>query len=392
MSSVRPLLRALVSVSLLIVVPLAAARAADPADVASRLKEVFASRGTDIQWKAISGDDASMVLSGVTVGALGQDKRAPIGDVTLANISEDKGTYVIGEMALPDYSVEEHGTAISLTSVSVSGLRLPPPDSTDPMDSLLMYDKAGIGDVSVKREGKQVFHLADFHVDITRPQGDDPLKFDATAESFAADISETGDPVTDEAIRALGYEHVEGSFAASGDWTPRTGAGALDSLRLTVKDAGTLDIGARIGGLTPETARSLQAIRGNIARAPRGEKRRPITALGALVEQLTFVGASISFQDDSLTGKILDYVAAEQGVDRAQIVARAKQTLPLALITLNDPEAAVEAAGALSAFLDNPKNLTIRAEPPNPVPLRDIIGGSMLALPQILGLKIEANQ
>jgi hypothetical protein len=255
-----------------------------------------------------------------------------------------------------------------------------------------MYEKAGIGELSLKRDGKQIFHLADFHVDVTRPQGDDPLRFDGIAESFAAEISETGDPMTDEAIRALGYQHVEGSFAASGDWTPRTGEGALDSFRITVKDAGTLDIGARIGGLTPETARSLQAIRGNIAKAPRGEKRQPITALGALIEQLTLVGASVSFQDDSLTGKILDYVAAGQSVDRGEIVARAKQTLPLALMTLNDPEAAVEAAGALSAFLDDPKNLTIRAEPPNPVPLRDIIGGSMLALPQILGVKIEANK
>jgi hypothetical protein len=392
MSSARPFLRALVASGFLIAVPFSAARAADPPEVASRLKEVFASRGADIQWKSISGDDASMVLSGVTVGVPGKDRRTDIGDVTLTGVSEDNGAYVIGRTTLPAYKVEREGATVSLSGVSVSGLRLPPSDATDPMDSLVMYDKAEIGEVSVMREGREVFDLANFHVDITRPQGEDPLKFNGGADSFTADLSDMDDPESQAAIKALGYEHLAGSFATAGSWQPRTGEGSLDSYSFTVKNAGTLDISVKAGGLTPEFVRSLQAIRGNIAKAPAGEKWQPLTAMRALLEQLSLVGASIDFRDDSLTGKILDYVAAEQGVDRAKIIARAKQTLPLALMTLNDPEAADEAEAALSGFLDDPKNLTIRAEPPNPVPLRDLIGSSMLALPQMLGLKIEANK
>jgi hypothetical protein len=260
------------------------------------------------------------------------------------------------------------------------------------MDSLLIYDKAEIGEISVSREGKPVFDLANFHIDIKRPQGDDPLEFDGAAESFAADLSDVGDPKSEAAIQALGYEHLQGSFAMAGSWKPGTGEGSLDSYRFTVKNAGTLDISVKTGGVTPEFVRSVQAIRNNIAEAPASRKRAPLTAMGMLFEQLTLNGAAITFRDDSLTGKILDYAAAEQGVDRATIVEQATAMLPLALAALGDPETAAESAGAISAFLGDPKSLVIRAEPPNPVPFKAIAGGSMLQLPRLLGVKIEANR
>ena len=115
MSTVRPLLRAFVASSFLIVLPFAAAQAAEPADVANRLKDALARQDVDLQWKGISGDASSMVLSGVTAGASGTEKRAEIGDITLTNVSEDGDDYVIGNASLPTYSVVNEGATASMT-------------------------------------------------------------------------------------------------------------------------------------------------------------------------------------------------------------------------------------------------------------------------------------
>jgi hypothetical protein len=378
MSSVRPLLHAFIASSFLIALPFATARAADPADVASRLKDTFAKQGVELQWKGVSGDDSSMKLSGVTASAAGDETQVAIGDVTL-----------------PAYSAEQEGVTVGMSGVSVSGLRLPPPDSSDPLDSVMMYDKSEIGEISVKRGGKQVFDLSNFHVDVKRPRGDDPLEFSAAAESFSADLSETADPESEAAIRALGYQNVQGSFAMAGSWAPKTGEGSLDTYKLTVRNAGAFDISLKMSGCTPEFIRSLHAIREKIAKAPQDQKAAQWAALLDLVQQLSFSGATIRFDDDSLTGKVMDYAAARQGMRRGDLVNQAKVMLPFALAELNDPDLAAEVTRAVSAFLDAPKNLAIEADPPNPVPLKTIAAGAMgapLQLPRMLGVKVIANQ
>lgn len=395
MSTVRPLLRAFVASSFLVVMPFAAAQAAEPADIANRLKDALARQDVDLQWKGISGDASSMVLSGVTAGASGTEERAVIGDVTLTNVSEEGDDYVVGNASLPTYSVENAGATASMTDVSISGLRLPPPDSTDPMDSVMLYDKAKIGEVSVKRDGKQVFDMTGFHVDITRPEGDNPLKFDGAADGFTADLSGVDDPKSKAAIKALGYETVKGSFSMAGSWAPKTGEASLDTYKLIVEDAGTFDISLKMNGYTPEFIRSLHAIRKKIAEAPEDQKTAQSMALLGLMQQLSFSGATIRFDDDSLTGKVMDYAAEQQGTKRSDIANQAKAVLPFMLMKLNNPDLSAEVTKAVSTFLDDPKNLAIVAAPPNPVPLAMIAAGAMGApqqLPETLGLKIIANQ
>jgi hypothetical protein len=395
MSIVRPLLRAFAASSLLVVLPFAA-QAADPAAVAGRLKEAFSRQGVELQWKGIQGDTSSMTLSGVTAGPAGEeDKRANIGDVTLTGITEEGGDYVIGHVALPTYSVERPGGRLDMTGVSISGLHLPPPDSTDPMDSVTLYDKAEIGEISVKHDGKQVFDLTGFHVDVTRPQGSNPLKFNGAAQKFTADLSNVDDPKSKAAIEALGYQNVEGDFAMAGSWAPKTGEASLDTYRLTVKDAGTLDISLKMGGYTPEFIRSMQAIRNKMAEAPQDKKGMQGLAMLGLLQQLSFTSLSIRFDDDSLTGKIMEYIAQQEGMQKSDVANQAKAMLPFALAKLHNPELTAQVTNAVSKFLDDPKNLSIVASPPNPVPFAMIAAGAMSApqqLPETLGVKVIANQ
>ncbi|MGN6763572.1 MAG: hypothetical protein ACTHJY_00185, partial [Rhizobiaceae bacterium] len=187
----------------------------------------------------------------------------------------------------------------------------------------------------------------------------------------------------------------EGSFAMAGSWAPKTGEASLDTYKLTVKNAGTFDISLKMSGYTPEFIRSLHAIRKKIAEAPEDQKTTQSMALLGLMQQLSFSGATVRFDDDSLTGKVMDYAAQQQGTKRGDIANQAKAVLPFMLMKLNNPDLSAEVTKAVSAFLDAPKNLAIVAAPPNPVPLAEIAAGAMGApqqLPETLGLKVIANQ
>jgi hypothetical protein len=118
-----------------------------------------------------------------------------------------------------------------------------------------------------------------------------------------------------------------------------------------------------------------------------------LAALG-LLQQLTFHSAAISVDDDSLTGRVLAYVARNQGMKPADIANQAKAVLPFLLLQLNNPELTAQATQAVSAFLDDPKNLTVSARPAQPVPFAMLMATAMMApadLTRSLGLTVSAN-
>ncbi|MGN6470223.1 MAG: hypothetical protein ACTHLC_11625, partial [Rhizobiaceae bacterium] len=103
----------------------------------------------------------------------------------------------------------------------------------------------------------------------------------------------------------------------------------------------------------------------------------------------------IRFDDDSLTGKIMEYIAQQEGMQKSDVANQAKAMLPFALAKLHNPELTAQVTNAVSKFLDDPKNLAIVASPPNPVPFAMIAAGAMSApqqLPETLGVKVIANQ
>ena len=115
-----------------------------------------------------------------------------------------------------------------------------------------------------------------------------------------------------------------------------------------------------------------------------------------LMQQLTFHGATIRFDDDSLTGKVLDYVARQQGAKPADIVNQAKAMLPFADGAAQQSRAASkQVTEAVGTYLDEPKSLEIRAAPASPLPFAVIAAGAMAApkdLPKTLGVTVTANQ
>lgn len=372
------------------------AAALDTAAFGSRLKEVVtASQGVTLDWSAIRENGDNVVLEGVTLSIPGESGKIDVGEVTLNEVSEEDGGYRIGSLAMPSYAFEEAGMKVTVDGLSITGLTVPAKGAGGPLGELMLYDRAELQSAAVTMEGKELFTLGNTYAEITSPDGDEPLEFTGAAESFTVNIAATGEQKAIETARELGYPTISGNVEMAGTWSPKDGRASLTQYDLAVDQAGTLGITLDISGYTPEFIKSLQEIQTKMAEGTEEEKSAQQLAVLGLLQQLNFHAASIRFDDDSLTGNVLAYLAKEQGSQAGDIANQAKFMLPMMLAPLNNPDFVASVTEAVSTFLDNPENLTISAEPEKPVPFALIAAGAMAApqgLIQQLNVSVTANE
>jgi hypothetical protein len=395
MTICRHVLHKLTVSTFLLAIPFHAAYAQDANAVAERFKKVLADQGMNFTWTGVSGDTSSLALEGVTFAPAGQAEPVALGKITFDGITEQDGGYRIETITTEPYSTTEEGMTFDISAATFTGLTLPPEGETDPVAAMAMYESMEIASIRAKMADKTLFSLDSLSFDITPPADGAALEFTGSAEKFTADLSIAEDPQAKKVIEALGYQTISGNFEMAGSWQPTDGRMGLTQYDITVDNAGTLGFTFDLGGYTPAFLKSLQEMQKKMAEQPAGadNSAQGLAMLG-LMQQLTFHAANIRFDDDSLTGKVLNYVAEQQNMKPEDIANQAKAIVPFLTAQLNNPELSAEITAAVGKFLDDPQSIEIVAAPPAPVPFALIAAGAMstpLDLPKTLGVKVMAN-
>jgi hypothetical protein len=392
----RSIFGKLVLSTFLLAIPLDAAFAQDTTAVAARLKSLFANQGVELTWTGISGDASSMVLQGVTVKPAAEKDALPIGDVTLAGITDANGGYAIESATTKAFTREQDGATVDVSPFTIHGITIPAENSTDPLASIMMYKSADLASLSVKVADKTAFSMDNLSVNVTPPAGGNALEFTGGVDKFSGDLSLVKDPKTKEVVDALGYQTITGKAAFAGSWQPSDGKMTLSKYDIAVDNAGTLGMTFDISGYTLDFVKSVQEMQKKMAAKPNdADKSAEGMAMLGLMQQLTFNGATIRFDDASLTGKVLDYIAKQQGMKPKDIANQAKAIVPFGMAQLNNPDLTSKVSNAVNAYLDNPKNIEIAAKPASPVPFALIMAGAMSnpqELTKTLGVTVNANQ
>jgi hypothetical protein len=375
---------------------LGSAHAQDTTAVADRLKALLANQGVDLAWTGISGDASSMVMEGVSIKPAAEKDALAIGNVTLEGVSEQNGGFAIGTVSTQAFSHSEDGITLDITPFVMHDLTLPADGSTDPMGSLMIYKSAELENMTVKVGDKPAFTMDNFSVEITPPADGKAMEFSGGAEKFTGDLTLVEDPKSKEVINALGYQNIAGSMEIEGSWQPSDGKMELSQYDITVDNAGTFGMTFDLSGYTMDFVKSMQEMQKKMAASPEGaDKSAEGMAMLGLLQQLTFNSASIRFDDDSLTNKVLDYVGKQQGMSGKDIANQAKAIVPFGMAQLNNPELTAQVTAAVSAYLDDPKSLEISAEPEQPVPFALIMAGAMsnpADLTKTLAVSVTANE
>lgn len=376
------------------------AYALDGEDMLKKLNAAYASYGSQITFESATTDDTTVVAKGVKLKVENAEKpvEVPVGDVTFSDVEEaDDGGYYAGSVTFQNVDLTKDGSHVTAKDIQIDGLTIPGTPSADSIDGMILYESAHTGPITVEQDGKRVFQIEKTEANVTVADDSSSIGFDTSINGIWADLSDVKDPKGQETINKLGLTNINGNMVTKGSWTSATGKIDITEFSLDARDIGKINLLLSMSGYTPALMKAMQDATKAAAANP--DKKAGDAALGmtmmGLLQQLSFNGASIRFDDASITKRLLDYFGKEQGVTGEQFAQSLKGMVPIMIAQLNMPDLQNQISAAVTKFLDDPKNIEIKAAPAAPVAAPMIMGAAMGApqtLPQVLGVSVNANQ
>lgn len=372
------------------------ALAADADAFGQRLQALLAQQGGSMTYESALSEGDNVVLKGLAFGS--GEERMALGDVTFEDVSGSTAEgWRVERIPIADVTETNDRSTVEVSDMEIEGLELigtqPPADVPDAKRmAQIFFDSARIGSVNVMRGDDDLFTLdgASFTNEIT-----DDGTFNSSLESgdFTVNFPADDPDEVPQTMRTIGYESLTGSLGFESTWEPETGRIAVDPFTLQVANAGDLTQTYAITGYTSEVARSLQQVQEQMAQNPGNSDNSGMAMMGILA-QLSIESASISFEDDSLTEKLLDYYGKQYGMTPEQVADAAVQSVQAVAASLQNPDFQNEVTEAVRTFLADPQSIEIAIDPQAPIPAMQVMGAVMGApqtLPQVLSLSVTAN-
>ena len=201
----------------------------------------------------------------------------------------------------------------------------------------------------------------------------------ATVPSLTVDmntVKQLGAP--EPIINELGYDMLDFSINVDGKFDTRAKTLGYDKFELALKNGGALNLTFELGNLNEEIIGTL---------LPEEQIANFMVA--------TINSGSLTYTDNSLVERGLKVAAMLAGASpdqmRAQVVAGAS----FFALQLGDPAIAQQVSTALSTFFEDPKNLSLRLTPAEPVVIQSLQQTAQegpAALIRALGAEMLANQ
>ncbi|RUM21165.1 hypothetical protein EFQ99_27115 [Rhizobium vallis] len=370
--------------------------ALDGTDLLKKLNAAYAAQGGTISAETVDIDGTTVTLKNVTVKPAAGES-LPIGEVTLSGVEEDEdGGYYIEEAAFPDINTTKDGVTVTAQELTLGGISIPATAGGDSLDTMMLYESAHTGPLKVVKDGAEVFSVLESDMNLTLRENESGFDFDGAFKSMKADLSKAEDAQSKDAIEKLALQHVQGDITMKGAWELAPGTIDISEFAFDFTNIGKLNLGFKISGYTMAFMKSMQdAMKQSEANANKEQSQQALgLAMLGLMQQLSFEGAKVRFEDGSITKRALDYAGSQQNISGKQMADSLKAMTPIMLAQLNIPELQNAVSAAVNTFLDDPKSLTVSAAPEKPVPFPTIVGAAMGApntLPQVLGVKVSAN-
>ena len=374
------------------------AAALDADDFAKKFAAAYAAQGAEITYDSASGQGDTVTIKNVKMEMPGEEEGLNFGDLDFDGVSEDgSGGYNAASLSKDKIEFSAEDVRFSVSDLEVENLYVPAETGGNTLDDLLFYDSVTTGPIVLNVEGNDVFQASRSVTKTSNNSDNTRVGFDSRIDGLDIDLGAVEDAQARQAIDGMGYQTITGDIVINGYWALPTGEITLSEYALTLDDVGRLDLQFSISGYTLDFIKGLQQMQEQMASQSDDAKAQQAMGLAmmGMMQQLTFNSMSIRFDDASLTNKILDMVASQQGMSRDQMVQGLQGMLPLVLAQLQNPEFQKQVTEAVSLYLSDPKSIEISAKPEAPLPFASIAGSAMgapLTLPQVMNVSVTANQ
>jgi hypothetical protein len=352
------------------------ASAADADAIAKSLVAAFAA----IPNAEASYADASANGDDVTVNELKvtfpEGKSLTIPAVVINGAADrDKGGFTATSISFDGGSVTDDKGTMKWETGSVEDAVVPSPDEIKAKAKMAPFSKGSIAKIDLS--GSDMPAAIDIdEVAVSMEAGDDgtPNKF--TTDVNGMKLPQALFPQMAAVFSAMGYtDSFDVSIAVVGGYEHTTDTVNLESFTIDTANVGKLAVDAKLSGI-PLSKMGDDAARQDLK-------------TNAKLESF-----HLRFDNAGIVEKVLDMQAQQSGMKRADIVAQWTAALPLLLNIIQNDAFQGKIATAVTAFLNDPKSITLTAAPSAPVGLDAVftaIGAAPQTVPDMVGADITAN-
>ena len=219
-----------------------------------------------------------------------------------------------------------------------------------------------------------------------------------SVSEMTIDLSQLKDTKAKAQMQALGLEKLSTEIRLVGSFNLDTGRMELSEYSFDTANVGKLGMTVAIDGYDMALLRKVRetTLEANKAGKNDPEAQKAAAAkLMSILSELKLAGATLSFDDQSIVGKVLDMQAAATGSTREELVQMAPVMAMGMTQALDNPEFSAMVSEALARFAGDPKSLTITLAPAEPVAFAQIVGTAISGPPALIGLlgvSVKANE
>ena len=320
-----------------------------------------------------------------------------IGEATFSDLSDEgDGLYQIGSATFKDMTADVKSPEFSLTatlpSASAEGWYVTElGDSPTPAETFraaaTIARKMEAGKITVAAQGQTVT-IDGFS---TTWDGDPKTGAGSSASTISnIAIPESLIAMMDQGgmLKQLGYASLNFDVASTGTMSFK--GDNLDyaiDVALAGRDIATIKFALSASDIPLAVYAELQSMQ-------EAGKQPDMNALMPQIQAISLSGASIRFEDKSITKKVLPMIAAMQGMDEKTMLASVGPMMQMGLMQLQNQAFADQTLAAVNSFLADPKSLTISAKPATPVKVSDLMTLNPAAPGEAitkLGVSVTAN-
>lgn len=352
--------------------------------IAITTQSLRASGAKEVTFGKVEGDDASFTINGTKVVSEAEGKvgTVSVGKTTwVGAVPTADGGYKADRIVAEGFGFETDEGKMTAATIELTNYLAQAPEKIVPGKiSGERVEKVAVTGIVITTEDGKTVPISSATFSASDYVGDTPRKGSFGFVGLELPLDPKDDDLAP--VRALGYEKIRLDVAASGNWDDKTGRLDIPELAIAAADVGTLKIAATVDGLTPAVVEEMKK-----AEADQAKQME-------LLQSLSVVRLSLRWEDASLTGRVLDMQAKQQGVDSKTYARQIKLLVPALVSMIGNKDFETKIVAATGVFLDQPKSLTVAARPKAPVPVGQIIGAAMVApqsLPTVLGAEVSAN-
>jgi hypothetical protein len=354
------------------------AKAADAKPFGDALVAAVTANGRDsATYEKAAADGDQITITGLKV-TRGADISTMPPLVFTGAALRPKGGFTAQKLEVGPASVVERGQSIAWKSFTAESVTVPSAEEVKAHAHITPFAKLDVAGITESGER--------FPAPVQIDSVDVALTSDATGAptGFSVGVKNLNIPpdffaknfLAKAYLGMLGYNsgfvvnvEVAGGYVNEGDTL------TLDKLAIDISDVGKLTIAGKFSGVS---LRKLSAM-----------DVHDVQSTGKLD------AFSLRFDDAGLVDRLLDMQTKTQGIKREDAISQATAGLGFFLIAIPDEAFTGKVVDAVTAFLNQPKSITIAASPKTPVAfskLFEVIGQEPESLPSVVGASVTANQ